>query len=323
MILVTGGTGFLGRHMVPTLVSEGATVRALVRSDSNSSWMEELGVERVFGDVCDQACLRPIVAGCEQVVHAAGHFRFWGDPSTFHRVNAGGTSKIVDAAVREGVRRFIYISSVVVVGAHRPTTVIDETTPCHPQDAYQRSKLEAERFVRQAFERGAMDTLILRPGAFYGPRGRYGFNRFFFEDPLRGLRLRVKNGALMTFPVFVPDVAKVVSAALGVGIAGRTYNISGPSIAHREVDRHVSLAAGISDYRLNVPVGWMVTLARLMELVASVTKREPFYPINLRHYILNDWRVDSTRARVELGFEPTPIPDGVVETIKWYRAIGF
>jgi dihydroflavonol-4-reductase len=216
----------------------------------------------------------------------------------------------------------VHISTVVVVGQPPPGQTIDETTPCQPADPYQRSKLDGENLVRMFHKTTRLPAVILRPGAFYGPYGRYAFNRLFFEDPLKGLLIQVHGGRRLTFPVFVPDVARAIVAALKDGRPGETYNICGDPLPHREVNRVVSGLAGLPRLRLNVPAPGMLALARWMTRRAERTGREPYYPLTLANYVFYDWPVSSAKAQTELGFRPTPFAEGARQTLAWYAAEG-
>ncbi|MBI4768964.1 MAG: NAD-dependent epimerase/dehydratase family protein [Chloroflexi bacterium] len=318
MILVTGATGFLGHNLVTYLLASGYPVRALVRETSDVRYLRDLGVELAVGDVCDVGSVNRAVVGCQYVVHGAGLFRFWGDPKAFERTNVEGTAWVLEAARRHNVEKVVHISTIAVVGNPPPGIVIDEATPCHPADAYQRSKLDGENLARM-FQQGAhLLIVILRPGAFYGPWGHYAFNRLFFEDPLKGLRIQVHGGRRVTFPAFVPDVARAILAALKVGRPGEIYNVSGESLTHREANAVISRLAGIWPWRLNVPAAAMAALARAWTRLAERTGREPYYPINLAGYVFNDWRVSSAKARAELDFFPTSFEEGVRQTLEWY-----
>ncbi len=321
-ILVTGATGFLGHNLVAHLVQLGYNVRALVRSTSDTRHLSELGVELVTGDVRGSASVNAAVIGCRFVVHGAGLFRFWGEVREFERTNAEGAAYVLEAARRHDVEKLVHISTVVVVGTPPPDQTIDETTPCHPADPYQRSKLDGENLVRMFHKTTRLPAVILRPGAFYGPWGRYAFNRLFFEDPLKGLLIQVHGGKRLTFPVFVPDVARVIVAALKDGRPGETYNVSGEPLAHREVNRVVSRLAGLPGLRLNVPARSMLALSSWMTRQAERTGREPYYPLNLASYVFNDWPVSSAKAKAELGFVPTPFEEGARQTLEWYASTG-
>ncbi|RMF49154.1 MAG: NAD-dependent epimerase/dehydratase family protein, partial [Anaerolineae bacterium] len=224
LVFLTGGTGFLGHHLVPLLVRAGYRVRLLARPTSNLAWLPRHGVEVFPGDITQPQSLETAMHGCCAVIHAAGLFRFWGAEETFQRVNHHGTRHVAETAAKSGVDCFVHISSIAVVGTPPPTP-FDENISCHPQDAYQRSKLDGERVVRDLAESGALPAVILRPGGFYGPGSTYGFNRLFLLDPLRGLRVQVDRGRRFTFPVYIADVAQAILAALRFAPIGQIYHI--------------------------------------------------------------------------------------------------
>jgi dihydroflavonol-4-reductase len=268
--------------------------------------------------VLDAESVRAGAAGCKYAVHAAGLFRFWGPPEQFERVNVQGTANVVEAILRQPVAKFVHVSTIAVVGEHPPEVVIDESVKCQPVDPYQRSKLDAENLVGMFAKAAGLPAVILRPGAYYGPWGRYAFNRLFFEDPLKGLRIQVYGGRRLTFPIFVPDVARAVVAALGRGRPGETYNICGEPLTHQEANAVISRLAGIPAARLNVSADLMLTVAGWLTRLAERTRREPYYPVHLASYVFQDWRVSSAKARVQLLFQPTPFEDGARATLAWY-----
>ena len=321
MILVTGATGFLGHNLIPLLVKCGHRVRALVRPTSDHGFVRDCGAELAFGDTRDSQAVTAAIAGCEAVIHAAGKFRFWGKYKDFVGTNVYGTYHVLEAARCAGVQRFIHISTIAVVGSPKPGTLITEETPCQPVDAYQRSKHEGEWLALAYHADRGLPAIILRPGAFYGPWGHYAFNRLFFEDPLKGLPLRVHHGRHVTFPIYVPDLCGMIESALTNGRPGEIYNVSGPSLSHNEVNAIVGRLAGVR-FWLNAP-GWgMIVLARLWTALSYLTRREPYYPINMAPYVFCDWNVSSDKARAELGLCPTPFEDGARETLEWYWSQG-
>jgi len=321
-VLVTGATGFLGHTLCPYLVKHGHQLRAFVRPSSNWRFLRPLGVEFAWGDIRDAHAVYKATEGCRTVVHAAGKFRFWGRRQDFFATNLEGTRNALDAAQRAGVERFIYISTVAVVGTPRPQTVIDETYPPTPQDNYQHSKLQAERLTLRYHQEHKVPTLVLRPGAFYGPGSRYAFNRLFFEDPLKGLPLQIHGGQHITFPVYIQDIAQGVDLALKRGRLGEIYNISGRSLSHREINNVLDRLLGYRIQRLNIPAWAMLTLARAWTWLSRYTGQEPYYPVNLASYVFCDWVVSSEKARYELGFVPTPFEEGAQKTLDWYHELG-
>jgi dihydroflavonol-4-reductase len=321
MILVTGASGFLGRHLVAHLVTNGFRVRALVREASHTRYIKDLA-DLAYGDLHDADSLNRAAEGCQYVIHTAALFRFWGSQAAFEHTNVQGVANVLEAARRGGVERFVHISTAAVVGATPRGQLIDETTPCFPADPYQRSKYDGENLVRMFSQGAGLDAIVLRPGAFYGPWGHYAFNRLFFEDPLKGLRIQVHRGQRYTFPVFVSDVCRAVVAALTAGRPGEIYNLSGESLTHREANAIISRLAGISPFRLNIPEALMLLVARLLTRRAERTGHEPYYPIHLAGYVFQDWRISSAKAQAELGFTATPFEEGARQTLNWYWASG-
>ncbi len=322
-LFLTGATGFLGHHLAPLLLQAGHQVRALVRPQSRARLPvppDTPGLTVVPGDVTSPGTYRTALRGCAAVIHAAGLFRFWGPAAAFERVNHQGTRLLAEAAAEAGVRRFVFVSTLAVIGRPPRGGPIAEDTPCRPQDAYQRSKVAAERALRAVAARSEMEAVILRPGGFYGPGGIYGLNRLLVLDPLRGVRVQVKGGRMHLFPpLFIRDAARGVLLALERGRAGEIYHLCGEPVTLKEANRLVSQMARISPWRWNAPAPLMLALAALLEGIAWFTHREPFYPLNLRHYVFPDWLASNKKAVRELGFTPTPFTDGIRETVAWAR----
>ncbi|MEK6221902.1 MAG: NAD-dependent epimerase/dehydratase family protein [Chloroflexota bacterium] len=319
LVFVTGGTGFLGRHLVQFLLGKGLRVRLLVRQNSQIDWLKNLPVELVIGDVSNTQILLSGMQGCRYVIHAAGFFRFWGPYEIFDSTNLQGTKNIAKAALACGIEKLIYISTIAVVGIPLKGKIIDEKVVCHPQDPYQHSKLSAEKHLQGMYQQDGLPIVIIRAGAFYGHGSMYGFNRLFIIEPLQKLRVRVEKGERFTFPVFVPDVAKVIYDSLSLARNGETYNISDTSRTHNQVNEIVSGILGIPKWRFSVARLPMLALATFQEIISKLSGKEPFYPLNLRHYVFNDWSVSIEKAKRELNFEPTDIREGLSQTIEWIQ----
>lgn len=319
LAFVTGGTGFLGRHLIPALIRDGWRIRVLARNPAAHPWLSRYPqVEAVAGDITDSGAITRAMTGAQVVVHAAGLFRFWGDDSQFDRINVTGTQVMLDAARQHRPSRFIHISTIALIGRPASDRLVDEEHPPQPVDPYQHSKWQAEQWVRErANEVGA---IVLRPGAFYGPLGQYAFNRLFFRDPLHGWIVQLNGGRYVTFPAYVGDVARGVTLALDRGAVGEVYNIVGDSLTHREVFDIICAEARLWYPRIPLP-GWMgIEAARVMTWISALTRREPFYPLHMQSYVYNDWRCSNAKARRLLGFEPLDFREGARRTIAWYRA---
>lgn len=320
MILVTGGTGFLGRHLVAALCRRGYALRVLTRAPERAAVLRSYPrLELVRGDLQQPQTLCGVAEGCESVIHAAGLFSMWSGAGDFHATNVQGTAALITESLRAGVKRFVYVSTIAVVGKPQPGRVIDEAHPTDPQDDYQRSKLLAEQQVLAAVAEG-LPAVVVRPGAFYGPLGNYAFNRLFFVDPMRGILMQMDGGRYVIFPVYIQDVAEGIVLALEKGRVGEIYNLCGECLSHKAAFDVVAREAGLRFPRLNIPRWVGINFARLLTSLSKITRREPFYPIGLRSYVFNDWVVTSAKAERELGFQPTPFVEGVRRTLAWYRA---
>lgn len=320
IVFVTGGTGFLGRHLVPALCRAGYTVRVLVRKPEANAWLTRYPrVHMIQGDVLDLESVRRGMDDSRFVVHAAGLFRFWGNDADFDHTNVGGIQNMLKAAREAKIERFVHISTVALIGHPDPNRLVDETHPAQPADAYQRSKLRAEQLASQHFQEG-LPVIILRPGAFYGPLGHYAFNRLFFRDPMRGIIMQINRGRYITFPAYITGVAETIIRSFTLGRLGEIYNVCDESITHKEAFDIICQEGKIRFPRLTVP-GWVgISASRLLEGIAAVTKREPFWPLNLKSYVYNYWRVSNEKARRELDFVPMDFREGARRTIAWYRA---
>ncbi len=311
----------MGRHLIAELCRQQYEIRVLTRTPLNHLWLARYkGVEVIEGDLNDRNLLMSAVQGCKFVIHAGGKFRFWGDEDLFREINEKGTRNIVDAAIHADVERFIHISSIAVVGKPDPYQIINETFRPQPVDAYQRSKFQAEQLVLNAYREKNLSVIILRPGAFYGPLGTYGFNRLFFQDPMRGIIMQIDMGRHIIFPAYIADVVQGISLALIKGHIGEIYNVCGSWISHKEVFDIVCEEANLHWPRPPVP-GWLgLSFSYFLEYISHITGREPFWPINLHSYVYGDWRVSNEKARRDLDFLPTEFRVGARRTIEWYNA---
>ncbi|MFN8376727.1 MAG: NAD-dependent epimerase/dehydratase family protein [Anaerolineae bacterium] len=320
-VFVTGGTGFLGRHLIPRLCRAGYTIRVLTRHPETNPWLKRYPrIEIVSGDLRDAQIVHDAAAGCRFVIHAAGLFRFWGEAAEFDATNVQGTENMLRAALDAQVERMVHISTIAVIGQPDPENVMDESYPANPVEPYQRSKLRAERLALSYYTEKQLPVIVLRPGAYYGPMGEYAFNRLFFTDPMRGLIMQLNHGRYITFPAFIDDVAQGVMLALERGRLGEVYNICDDWITHKETFDIVCEEAGLLSIRPPIPEWAGILTARIMTALARYTHREPFWPLNLRSYVYNYWRVSSEKARRELDFVPTTFREGARQTIAWYRA---
>ena len=317
--LVTGATGLIGNALAKRLVREGHDVRALVRDAGRARPLLPVEVGLVPGDITDPASLRKATRDAEIVFHAAGTPEQWlRDESVYDRVNRQGTVNVLAAAREEGVRRVVYTSSMIVFEAPAGGTVVESRVAAEPKEtAYGRSKQAAEREAMRFLSEG-LDVVLVHPSVVYGPSPVHvGLNSFFIQLLNRQAPLLPPGGVSV---VTADGVADAHVAAAEKGRAGERYLVSDEFVTTRALAREIGAAGGLTRVPPVAPVWLMRAFAGTMEPLARVI---PFTPLVTRGQLsIVLWRadVDTGKARRELGFRPTPLAEGVRETVDFLRA---
>jgi nucleoside-diphosphate-sugar epimerase len=322
-VLVTGASGFLGGHVAELLSKRGDGVRALVRRTSNRKHLEGLSNVEIFeGTVEDADRMREAVEGVDAIVHAAGLVKAR-SKDEFFTVNVGGTSNLVQATRGRRLKRFVQVSSLEACGPSadgRPISADQE----NPISAYGRSKLAAEKVVLSA--KDDIPVVILRPGAIYGPRD--GEILEAFKSIQRGLLPLVAGGAAKAVWIYATDCAQACVRAVDADVpSGRTYFVDdgcGP-IDQRQMLADAERALGKRALvRANLPVPFLMTVARGLEALGQVTNRPVMLTREKANVLLQHWVSSSEDTRRELGWEPkVGWPEGVERTVQWYRENGW
>jgi uncharacterized protein YbjT (DUF2867 family) len=255
MILVTGGTGFIGPKIVRKLRADGRDVRCLVRDRRRARELESLGCELVEGDVTDRGSLDAAVAGCDVVIHLVAIIV--GRREDFERVMERATRDLVDAAKAAGVRRFILMSAL---------GTSDETRDLVP---YYHAKWEMERAVRDS----GLEHVIFRPSFVFGADGGalQQFTRLARLSPVTPV---VGSGKQKLQPIWVDDVAAYFAAAVDEpAAANRTFELGGPDVVTwNELWDRLKRSRGLRRPSLHIPTS-------IMRVQASVLERLPNPPV--------------------------------------------
>ena len=321
-VALTGATGYTGSRVLAALLARGDTVAALARPTSHEPRSGD--VRWVEGDLADARALDLLVEGAEAVVHVAAVYRTAGHPDSYYReVNVAGTERLLEAAARFGVRRFVHTSTVGVHGdvAHPPA---DETAPIAPGDVYQATKAEAEALALAFHRRRGLPVTVVRPGAIYGP----GETRLLklFRAIARGRYAIVGSGRAFYHPVYIDDlVAGFLLALERPEAVGEAFILAGP--------RHVTqsqLAAVIARHTggrvlpFRVPAAPLWWAAALCELACIPFGIEP--PLHRRRvaFWTKSRAFSIEKARRLLGYAPAvDLDEGVARTAASYRQAGW
>ncbi len=324
--LVTGGTGFLGSYLVPTLLERGAEVRVLLRPGTPVRQLPQ-GVETRVGDIRDATALRAACDGVDVVFHLAALVAPFGPRHRYLEVNVSGSETVVEACLAAKVDRLVYVSSTVVYGIECDRRGIGEDAP-YPTSfvsPYEESKIRAEQAVLERTRTAGLPTVVLRPGMGWGPR-----ERVVLPVLIRNLRSRlffmVGNGRNTLDLSYAANVAHALwLAAVKPEAIGRIYNVSdGFGITCREFLNGFASALHIPAVHRWVPKKLIAPWITLMIHPEPELKDGALTPSRatlLRLCALyRDSEPDISRARTELGYRPpVGFAAGVTETVAWYR----
>jgi farnesol dehydrogenase len=325
-ILLTGGTGFLGRRTAARLARE-HSVRLLVRPGPAREGLGD-GVEVAAGDVTDRDSLVAAMTGCDAVIHAAALVKILAPATDFDRVNVGGLDNVLAAAERAGVRRLLYVSSFIALGPSEsgPGGLLDESAePLRPGrrwiNDYERTKSTADAAARAAIARG-VPLSVVYPAVIYGPGELTEGNivvRHLLDLAHRRLPALLGRPERRWSYAFVEDVAEGIARALERGEAGGRYVLGGENVASADFYRTVAELGGFRVPSARMPDAVATASGTLMKLAARFTGGTPKLTPDLVEIYRHDWAYDSSRAARELGYAPRPLATGLAETFAWLR----
>lgn len=325
VVLVTGGTGFLGRHLVRALVDRGEKVRVLVRPGSTQPDSPAFRrCEIVPGDVRDPDAVGRAVVGTEIVIHLVSNFRRAGsDDAQAQDVNVKGTEHLLEASAAHGVRQFVHCSTIGVHGDVRQIPA-HEDSPFNPGDLYQRTKVAAEGRVLEVSRSSGLPITIVRPVSMYGPGDRRMLKLFRMIQ--RGWFLRAGAGEVHFQAAYVEDVVQGFLLCMrNPGAMGETFVVGGEEpVTLNELARVVADVLGVSFRTVSVPLPPLVLLAHAVEALCGRLGVEP--PLHRRRlsFYQNNRVFTVRKARERLGYAPAfPLRDGLQRTVSWYRSHGW
>ena len=321
-VLLTGGTGFLGKNVARALVARGHEVRLLAREGSNLAGLPAGDIVR--GDVCDAASLRRAAEGCQAILHMAALVKMWvPEREVFDRVNVEGLRAALAASEAVGAR-LVYTSSFMAMG---PTGAqpADESQ-IHPghsfRNDYERTKAHADVVAREAAAAGR-DVVLLYPGVVYGPGDRTAGNIVvnMIADHLRGRFPGIIGpGDRLWSYAFVEDVAAGHVDALEKGRAGERYLLAGENVSMNDFFRLLAEASGVPAPRLHIPYAAAGALGWALYAWAELTGMEPLLTHEVVGVFREHWSYTSAKAQRDLGYRTTSLRDGLRRTLDWLRS---
>jgi len=324
-IAVTGGTGFIGSHIVESLLNRGHEVHCLVRKTSDLRWLADKPIRLFTGSLDERGSLPRFLESCDAIIHAAGLTRAK-EESEFLAVNRDCTVNLVEAALSlpDGPRHIIAMSSQAVMGPNVDGLASSEDDPLRPLTPYGRSKAAMEAALVAYEATGPMRCTCIRAPGVYGPRDRDFLH--YFKLVQRGLRLIVGSRKVISL-VYIKTLAEAVAACVLNPMAyGQAFFITDQRPCDwDDFSRMIERALGKKTIRIQLPEALVGAAALLSEMLKPFSKE----PLLLdRHKLLEmrqqSWILSAEKAERLLGFSPVlSTAEAIEETCRWYREQGW
>ena len=320
--MVTGGSGFIGSHVVRILLEQGVRVRALVRRGDPLQNLYGLDVEQVEGDLLERESLEKCVEGCDTIFHLAAVFAYWlPDPSVMYRVNIDGTVNLLEVALEAGVKKVVHTSSIAAIGATEDQTSATEETSFNDwlhADHYVLSKYMAELEAMRFVSRGLNLSVV-------NPTFPFGSNDIA-PTPTGYLVQRYVSGKN---PVWLPgglNVGYVRDIALGHilaaqrGRVGERYILGGHNLSYKDFGVRICELAKVKLPKYELNPKWVSWAGRINEWFANnISHREPLIVSKAIEYTGDKFLFfDSSKAIRELGYEISPMEKALGESVDWF-----
>lgn len=323
-VLITGATGLLGGHLLHALQQRGEQIRALVLPAENADTLLAQGVEVVRGDVTDASTLAPAVKDTKIIFHLAGMMGVHRPLADYRLVNVTGSENLYLAAQAAGVHRFVHTSSHTVYGLGYGRFLTEEDALRPDPDPYSLTKAEGDRLIQRLMRSSAVETVIIRPGTFFGPGDRLHFGRIA-QRLKAGKGLIVGRGDNALPFCYVTDVVQgFLLAAYHQRAAGQVYNISNDRpLTQQELFNAIAGAVGGKRPARRLPYWPIYSGSIVAERLAALTHTRPVVTRLGAMMFGTDNRHSIEKARRELGYEPViELREGIRLAAAWFNAGG-
>lgn len=325
-ILVTGGTGFVGAHLVQQLLKENHRVRVLTRSTSDRSLLKQQPVEWALGDLQDEDSLDRAAEGCHTVYHCAADYRLWAkDPSILYKINVDGSIKIFEACRKQGVQRIVYTSSVAALAvppAGQSSCEQSRTKLEKVVGHYKRSKFLAQEAALEEAKRG-LPIVIVNPSTPVGPGDlKPTATGKIILDFLKGKMPAFVDTGLNL--VAVEDVARGHILAEKLGKVGELYILGNVNMSLQEILETLAHITGLPAPRFKIPyaIAWLAGAIDTF-IEGKLLKQNPSIPLEGVKMARKKMYFQAERAKQELGFQPGSVPEALERAVRWFCNNGY
>ena len=326
-VLVTGGTGFIGEHLVQYLVQQNYTVLVLYRSKEKLKRTGNKKIIPVKGDITKYRSLEKAMDGCAYVFHLAAYAKVWArDKETYKNINYTGTKNVLDAALKTGVKKVIITSTAGVFGPSLNHSPVNEETSRRVNyfSDYERTKDLADTLVAREYA-DKLDVCMVCPTRVYGPGALSESNsvtklvKMYVE---RKFMFLPGNGRSIGNYVFIEDVVNGLLLALDKGKSGERYILGGENVSFIEFFNILAAETGKKIPLIKVPTCLMIAIASFFKAFAVLFAFSPLITPGWARKYLHNWIVSSNKATRQLGYKPTSLRNGIKLTVNWLSGSG-
>jgi nucleoside-diphosphate-sugar epimerase len=325
-ILVTGGTGFIGNHLVKKLVENGNEVRCLVRKNSKTDFLKRLGVELVVGDIRKKDSLKGVAKDVDIIYNLAAivdhrHKTAYED---HYNVNVTGTKNLVEECIENNIKKFVYLSSNAAIGVRNDKKPLDEKVECRPSTPYGEAKFETEKLLLGYFKNSNFPVNIIRPPVVYGRGSEDGvlsLTKFIIN---RGRKRQpypfIDHGKNMISLCYVENLIEAIILVGETNHVGEIYHIADARVyTIREYVKTIADVLEINLSEISVPKLLVSFASFLLEPLKAAGLNPPLYRrkfVEMTAY----FSLDITKAKNDLGYNPKDsFRDYMKLTLEWYR----
>jgi len=320
-ILITGATGFIGRHLVQALIQEGRDVRCLVRGTSTKGNFKNLDLELIYGDLLDKHSLKEAVKGINVIYHLGGEV-YSPRVENYYNVNIQGTKNLLDACLDVAIERFIFFSSISAMGPNQNhKKPLEEEDPYNPISPYGISKYQCEQFISSFSQKFKLPVIIIRPPVVYGPGinnssrvlsllrmvrkgkiiipgdGKQRISLCYIKNLIDGILLTEKKAHLILNKYILTDQ--------------RAYN-------YNEIIDTIAKEMKIKLSKFYVPQVVIQKSICFIQLFRRLLGLPPSVNLARLEEGTHSWECDISKAKKELGYHPKiEIEEGLKTTIQW------
>ena len=325
-VFITGATGFIGSNLAIYLAKLGYNIHALHRKNADISRIKHPNIQLFIGDITDKKSIKVAMKGCEGVFHVAAYAKQWNkDKNKFYDINYTGTVNVLEIAKELALKKVVFTSTVGVIGPSEKNELVNENTKRTVDFFfdYEKTKWMCEEKIKE-FVQDGMDITIVSPTRVYGPgllSESNGVTSMIKQYCNGKWHVLPGNGQRIGNYVFIEDVVKGHFLAYTNGLKGEKYILGGTDTSYKDFFIEIDKINGEKHFLIKVPAFIIMGIAKINMTIAHLSGKAPFItPASAKRFSY-DWKVDCSKAKNEINYQPVLLSEGLRKTIDWLEGV--